>query len=258
MCTAYERFFCPTAINRKKTTVIIHSLSCASPLCLQVAQKSLILPTKNINMSLIEKLNWRYAVKRMNGQKVNDEQLHHILDAIRLAPSSLGLQPYTILVVENPELRKQIQPIAYNQPQITEASHLLIFAAWENITEEQIEQYINLIASERAMPVSALADFKNTIQHSVQSQSGEQLFQWNARQTYIALGIGVAAAALENVDATPMEGFDHAAVDALLGLPEKGLRSLAFLTLGFRDEANDFLAKAKKVRRKKDELFSYL
>lgn len=206
-------------------------------------------------MDLIQALNWRYATKRMNGEKVPPEKIDNILEATRLSASSMGLQPYTILVIEDEELRAQIQKVAYNQPQIVEASHLLIFAAWDDITEEQINRYINHTAATRGASLESLAAFKNTLLGIAQKNTQEQNYQWAARQAYIAFGTAIAAAATEQVDATPMEGFDAAALDQLLNLKEKGLRSVTLLPLGYRDAANDWLAGQKKVRRAKDDLF---
>jgi nitroreductase / dihydropteridine reductase len=204
-------------------------------------------------MNLINALNWRYAVKRMNGKKVPQEKVENILEATRLSASSMGLQPYTIIAVENPELRKRIQPAAYNQPQIIESSHLLVFAAWDDVTEEHIDNYISHIMQVRNVSAESLAGFKNSLLN-ITRQSKEQKHQWAARQTYIAFGTAIAAAALEQVDATPMEGFDSAALDEVLQLKELGLRSVTLLALGYRDEENDFLAHSKKVRREKDRL----
>src|SRR4051812_15061041 len=114
-------------------------------------------------MNLIQALNWRYAAKRMNGQKITQEKLHNILEATRLSASSFGLQPYTIFVIENEELRKKIQPAAFNQPQITESSHLLVFAAWDNVTEEHVEHYINHMAEVRNITTASLQGLKEAL-----------------------------------------------------------------------------------------------
>ena len=206
-------------------------------------------------MELIQALNWRYAAKRMNGQKVPQEKIDNILEATRLSPSSMGLQPYTILVVEDEDLRKQIQQVANNQPQIIEASHLLIFAAWDNITQNQINEYINHTAETRGVTLESLAGFKNALLGIAKRNTQEQNYQWAARQAYIAFGTTIAAAATQEVDATPMEGFDAAALDKLLNLKEKGLRSVTLLPLGYRDADKDWLASQKKVRREKEDLF---
>ncbi len=206
-------------------------------------------------MNIIQSLEWRYATKRMNGARVPQEKINTILEAIRLAPSSMGLQPYTVLVIEDEEVKKQIQPLAFNQPQILESSHLLVFAAWDNVTPAQIEEYIQHTAQVRNMPVENLADFKNTLLNMAQNRTQEENYSWSARQAYIAFGTALLAAATEKVDATPMEGFNPAALDELLGLQEKGLRSVTLLPLGYRDAEKDWLAKLPKVRREKNKLF---
>jgi nitroreductase / dihydropteridine reductase len=209
-------------------------------------------------MDLIQALNWRYAAKRMNGQKVPQEKIENILEATRLAPSSMGLQPYTVLVIEDEDLRKQIKRVANNQPQIVEGSHLLVFAAWDNITELQINEYINNTAETRGVTLDSLSGFKNALLGIANRNTQEQNFQWSARQAYIAFGTAIAAAATQKVDATPMEGFNAAALDELLNLKEKGLRSVTLLPLGYRDAENDWLANQKKVRREKEEFFLHL
>jgi len=205
-------------------------------------------------MKLIDALNWRYAVKRMNGQKVPQEKIENILDATRLSASSMGLQPYTILVIEDEELKKKLQPAAYNQPQIVESSHLLVFAAWENVTEENVNDYLNNIANVRSVSLNSLEGFKKSLMSIVNGRSQEQKYEWAARQAYIAFGTAISAAALEQVDATPMEGFNPEAIDEILRLKEKGLRSVTILALGYRDEEKDFMVNAKKVRREKEKL----
>jgi len=200
-------------------------------------------------MELLENLNWRYAVKRMTGEKVHQQKVDAILEAARLSASSAGLQPYKIIVVEDEAIKKQLQPAAYNQPQITEASHLLIFAAYEKITAAEIDDYINLQATVKKVTAESLAPFKERLVTTILPRTDEENFNWAARQAYIALGTALIAAANEAVDATPMEGFDPAAFDEILGLKKSGLKSVALLVLGYRDAANDFLANAPKVRR---------
>jgi len=207
-------------------------------------------------MSLVNKLNWRYATKRMNGTKVPQEKIDKILEAIRLAPTSFGLQAFKVLVIEDKALREQIFNEACQQPQIKEASHVLVFAANKKVTQEQVDEYMQLIATTRGIPVDALAGFKSAFDGVIAS-TAEQNFTWTARQAYIAFGVGIAAAALEDVDATPMEGFSNEALDKILGLSEQNLGSTTILTLGYRDEANDQLAKAAKVRKSKENLFYF-
>jgi nitroreductase len=203
---------------------------------------------------LLEALKWRYATKRMNGKKVPQEKVDSILEAASLAPSSMGLQPYTLLVIENEETRRKLQPAAYNQPQLTEGSHLIVFASWTNVTEEQVDEYIRHISSVRNVPLESLDAFRGSLMGIVTGRSTEAKAEWAARQAYIAFGTAIAAAAVEHVDATPMEGFNPQAVDEILGLKEKGLTSVTMLALGYRDESADLLSGAKKVRRSKEKL----
>lgn len=202
----------------------------------------------------IEKLNWRYATKRMNNTPVAEDKLNRIVEAIQLAPTSLGLQPFKLLVIKDAATRAKIAPAIYNQPQITEGAAVLVFAVWENAGLKEVDAYINQIAAERNMPLEALADFKGMIVGAIDGKTPAELQLWFAKQAYIALGFGLVAAALEGVDTTPMEGFDPAALDLALGLNEKGLKSAVVLAVGNRDEANDYLVNAKKVRRPQSEL----
>jgi len=206
-------------------------------------------------MSTLTNLKWRYATKRMNGQKVPAEKLENILEAIQLSPTSIGMQPFTVLVVEDADLRAKIAPAIYNQPQITEGSHVLIFAAWKEYSNENVDKYINHIATLRRIPAESLEGMRNMITGAISGKTPEQLLLWNQKQAYIALGTGLVAAAEEQVDATPMEGFDPDALDVAIGLNEKGLRSTVILVLGYRDTEKDYLSGAAKVRRVKDELF---
>ena len=207
-------------------------------------------------MTLIEKLNWRYATKRMNGEKVPQDKIDRILEAIRLSPTSFGLQPFKVIVVEDPALRERIFNEACQQPQIKEASHVLVFAANKKVTAAQVDDYMNRIASTRAIPVEALAGFRAAFDGIV-AGTAEQNFVWTARQAYIAFGVGIVAAANEVVDATPMEGFNPEALDKVLGLAEQNLGSTTILTLGYRDDANDSLVLASKVRKSKSILFDF-
>jgi nitroreductase/dihydropteridine reductase len=209
-------------------------------------------------MELIDALNWRYAVKRMNGQKVPQAKIDNILEATRLSASSMGLQPYKVFVIENEELRKKLKPAANNQPQIEEASHVLVFAAYKDISEADVDEYIRQIAKVRGVSIDGLEGFRKSLLGIVYNRSQEQKYQWAARQAYIAFGTAITAAALQQVDATPMEGFNQVEVDNLLGLPAQGLTSVTLLALGYRDTLNDKLATAKKVRKEKSALIAEL
>ncbi|PRY34187.1 nitroreductase [Spirosoma oryzae] len=206
-------------------------------------------------MELIDALNWRYAAKKMNGQPVPADKVDTILEAIRLSASSVGIQPYNVIVIESHELRGKIHEQACPQPQIVEGSHVLVFASWTDVTAEHIDQYMQLIADTRHTAVDSLTPFADSIKGNLMSRTPELRAEWAARQSYIALGTGMIAAATEGVDATPMEGFNADALDQLLDLPAKNLHSTSILVLGYRDAEKDYLANAPKVRRSTEELF---
>lgn len=204
---------------------------------------------------MLDKLNWRYATKKMDpSKKVPEEKLNQILDAIRLAPTSSGTQPFEVLVITNDEIRQKIRPVAWDQAQITEGSHLLVFAAWDNYTADRIDAVTTQMAEERGGENPMLTQYYDNLKATYLPRDAQVNFEHAARQAYIALGFALAAAAEVEVDSTPMEGFDPAKVDEILGLREQGLRSVVLLPLGYRDESGDWLLPMKKVR-KPDEKF---
>lgn len=207
-------------------------------------------------MNLLKNLNWRYATKKMNGTVVPQSKVEYILEAARLAPSSSGLQPFEIIVISNKELLEKIKPIAHGQSQITDSSHLLVFAAWDNYTEDRVNEVFKRSNTERNLPDSATDAYRTMLLGMLASKTEEQNYQHAAKQAYISLGIAMAAAAEQEVDATPMEGFDYNALDELLNLKEKGLRSAVILPLGYRDAANDWLVNMKKVRTPKEQFIT--
>jgi nitroreductase len=208
-------------------------------------------------MDLIERLNWRYATKKMLPQEiVPQEKVERILEAIRLAPTSSGLQPYEVIVVSNPGIREKIKTIANNQAQVTDCSHLLVFAAWDNYTAERINMMFDLTNQERGARNEGWENYRAMLLGMYPPRNAEENYQHAARQAYIGLGVALVAAAFEEVDSTPMEGFDPKALDDILGLPAKGLRSVIILPLGYRDADQDWLVNLKKVRRPRDRFIS--
>ncbi|MBE8712175.1 nitroreductase family protein [Sphingobacterium hungaricum] len=204
-------------------------------------------------MSILDNLNWRYATKKMNGTPVEQEKVDFILEAARLAPTSSGLQPFRIIEITDPKLKEQILPIAYNQSQIVDGSHLLVFAAYDKYTKERIDNTFAWQNNERNLPEDFAADYKNNLWATYSQLSEDTQFNHAARQAYIAFGIAIAAAAELKVDATPMEGFNSAELDKLLQLSELNLKSVTILALGNRDEENDWLVNLKKVRVHQDD-----
>ncbi|MFT5585096.1 MAG: nitroreductase/dihydropteridine reductase [Cognaticolwellia sp.] len=207
----------------------------------------------------LKNLNWRYATKKMDPTKpVPAELVDQIVEAVRLAPTSSGLQPFELFVITNPAIRAQIEPVAWGQKQITEGSHLLVFAAWDTYTAERITDVMNLMAEHRGGLTPMLEGYYGKLKAAYIDREAEVNYAHAARQAYIALGFAMAAAAELNVDCTPMEGFDPAAVDEILGLKEKGLRSVVLLPLGYRAEEGDWLAPMPKVRKAKADLVTEL
>jgi nitroreductase / dihydropteridine reductase len=208
-------------------------------------------------MNIIDSLNWRYATKRMTGEKLPASDLATILEAIRLSASSYGLQPYTIIVIEDEAVKKQLQPLARGQAQIVESSHVLVFAAWDAVTEAHVDAYLEAYSETTGMPVQKILQFgvKDRMMEGIVALPQYEQYQWAAKQAFIALGTGIVAAASLKIDATPMEGFNPRKVDELLGFPAKNLRSVALFALGYRDSAADFMAKSPKHRAKAEKLF---
>ncbi|WP_428717366.1 NAD(P)H-dependent oxidoreductase [Undibacterium curvum] len=202
---------------------------------------------------LIQKLQWRYAAKKMNPAKaVPQGKLDRILESIRLTATSSGLQPYEVLVVTNAEIREKIKAIGWNQAQITEGSHLVVFAAWDNYTAERINMMFDLTNEVRGFKNEGWENYRNMLLNLYPARDAEVNFQHAARQAYIGLGTALIAAAEEQVDATPMEGFDPDKLDEILDLRAQGLRSVVILPLGYREEDKDWLVNLKKVRRTKE------
>ena len=200
--------------------------------------------------TLLDKMQWRYAAKKMDATKVvPQEKVNRIIEAARLAPTSSGLQPFEVIVVTNKDIRTQIQAVAHNQAQVTEGSHLLVFAAWDTYTADRINHMFDLTNAERGGTNEGWENYRQMLLKNYPVRDAQVNFEHAARQAYIGLGASLIAAAFEEVDSTPMEGFDPKSVDDILGLGAKGLRSVALLPLGYRAKGQDWLENLKKIRR---------
>lgn len=210
-------------------------------------------------MSLIEKLQWRYATKKMDPTKaVPEAKVEQILEAIRLTASSSGLQPYEVLVITNTSIREKIKAIAWGQTQITDCSHLLVFAAWDHYTADRINNAFDMTEKIRNFKSEAGDIYRQKLLSTYPNRDAELNYTHAAKQAYIGLGTALIAAAYEQIDCTPMEGFDPNALDEILTLKEKGLRSVVMLPLGYRKTDEDWLVKLKKVRRPKEEFITLI
>lgn len=200
-------------------------------------------------------LAWRYATKKFDAtKKLSEETVQKLKESVRLSPSSYGLQPFTVIDVQSPELREKLKAASYGQTQLTDASHVFIFAVPTDITDKDVDVFMQLNADIRNIPLESLQGYAAMIKGSVQSRTPEQRSIWAAKQAYIALGFLLETAALLEIDATPMEGFVNAQIDEVLGLGEKGLTSAVICTLGYRAE-DDETAHYPKVRKSESDMF---
>ena len=205
--------------------------------------------------TLLDNLNWRYATKKFDAtKKISSADLNTLKEAVRLAASSYGLQPYKVVIVENPEIREQLKAAAYGQTQITDASQIFIFANDLNAGAESVDAYIKNISETRGVPADALAGFADMMKGTIANLSQDAKNIWTAKQTYIALGTLLAAAAELKIDATPMEGFNAAAFNEILGFDKLGLNASVIATVGYRHDEDD-AQHYKKVRKSHEELF---
>ena len=209
-------------------------------------------------MSLLEKLSWRYATKKFDpAKKIRADKLKQVLDMVKLAPSSMGLQHYRILVIEDPEIRTQLRQAAFGQAQITDASQVIVFAAETRIDADYVQEYVNEIVKTRGVTHESVEAYKQTMLGAVNSKSEEDKLVWAQKQAYIALGVLVAATADLDIDICPMEGFNAVQFDEILSLKEKGLTSAVVAAIGYR-AADDMFSTFAKVRKPDDKLFIHV
>ena len=199
-------------------------------------------------MQLLDDLRWRYATKRFDAdRKVSDEDLRKLEEAVNLAATSFGLQPFRLLVISDPEVKEQLRTASYNQPQLTECSHVFVFCSMTTMPPEQIDRYVDRIAEVRDVPREQLNDYANYMKGSVAGKSVESIKAWNQRQAYLGLGTLLAAAAQLRIDSCPMEGIDAGEYDRILGLTDKGLTATVIAPVGYRseDDATQHYAKVR-------------
>ena len=202
----------------------------------------------------IEKLRWRYATKRFDSSKtLSEEKLNILKETFNLTATSYGLQPLKLVVVKNAELQSQLMPLTYNQPQVRDASHVLILCIEKNINETFILEHFKRVEGQRNTPRTILEPFEKALIENFSEKQVPEIRQWMANQLYLTLGALLTVCAVENIDACPIEGFEPKKYDELLGLDGKGLESVIVLPVGYRDES-DFFINLKKVRRGVDEL----
>lgn len=205
--------------------------------------------------NITEILNWRYATKKFSKEKKIDSATFDVLqEALRLSPSSYGLQPWKFIVVKNEDVRVRIREAGYDQPQITEASHLIVFANKKNIDDALVDKYVSFVSKEKNIEISKLEGLSSMIKGSFTGKTSEGLKAWASRQLYLSVGVLLTSCAVLEVDACPMEGFDSVKVDEILGLNNLGLESKVIVAMGYRSD-DDKSALSKKVRFPKEDVF---
>ena len=205
--------------------------------------------------TFLDNQNWRYATKKFDAtKKISADDLEKLKQAIQLSTSSYGLQPYKVLIIENPEIRKQLQPVSWGQSQIVEASHLFIFANIVDVQDNHIDDYMNNMAQTRNLNIQDLKGYSDFMKSKITPLSTEIKSNWTSKQTYLALGNLLNAAAELKIDVTPMEGFEPEKYNEILGLDKLGLNASLVATLGYRHE-EDATQHYPKVRKPINELF---
>ena len=205
--------------------------------------------------TFLDNQNWRYATKKFDAtKKISTKDLNTLKEAIRLSSSSYGLQPYKIFIVENPEVREKLLAAAYGQKQVVEASHLIVFANEINFGEEGIIKFSKNMSETRGISIDSIQGYVDYMKSNITSLPEETRNIWTSKQTYLALGNLLNAAAELKIDVTPMEGFNPAQVNEILGLDKLGLNASLMATVGYRSE-EDNTQHYKKVRKSNEELF---
>ena len=200
-------------------------------------------------MSVLSQLKWRYATKQFDATKtLSKEQITLLKDAFNLTATSYGLQTLSLIVVSNPDLRVQLREHAYNQPQVTDASHLLVIGIQDDITDLDIDAHFENVKDIRNTPETVISPFRTRLKDMMKGMSKTERQQWSKHQAYITLGNLMTVCAVEGIDACPMEGFDPEAFDKLLNLEAHNLKAVLLLPVGFRSEQDPF-ATMKKVRK---------
>ena len=204
-------------------------------------------------MNIHEALDWRYAVREFSADKLDNQTVETLVDATRKSPSSYGLQPYKILVLESRAVRRDLLAYSFGQQKVLDCSHLIVFAAQTAIGDHTVDRYVTRFVKDRGVPADDISGYVKHMKEALAAKSLAEKQAWAHQQAYIALGTLLTAAALMRIDSCPMTGFDHKAYDEVLGLPARGLESSAIVALGYRSD-RDRTAGLPKVRFDYDEL----
>ncbi len=208
--------------------------------------------------NILEHRTWRYATKKFDAsKKISHQDLETLLEATRLSASSYGLQPYHVFVITDPEIREKLKPVSWNQTQITDASHLIVFAHATDFGEELVDDFIANLSDTRNIPMDGLNGYAEMMKSNLLGLPTNVKASWAGKQVYIALGNALQAAAELQIDTCPMEGFQPEEYNRILGLTDKNLNAAVVLAVGYRSQ-EDETQHLPKVRKSKEELFTHI
>ena len=207
---------------------------------------------------IAESMRWRCAIKKFDpSKKISKADFDDILESLRLAPSSFGLQPWKFIVIGDKKIREELRKSAWDQAQITDAEYLIVLCARTDLDEDYVEKFIRRVSNIRGTTLESLENYKKMLLNPIKNLSKEQLIEWSKKQVYIALGVLLTVAAEKNIDACPMEGFDSKKFDEILKLSEKGLTATVLCPIGYRS-SEDKYSNEKKVRFEQKEVFDFI
>ncbi|MDF0708216.1 NAD(P)H-dependent oxidoreductase [Flagellimonas okinawensis] len=208
--------------------------------------------------TVIENRTWRYATKKFDPtKKISADDLETLLEATRLSASSYGLQPYHVIVVSDQNVKEQLKPASWDQSQITDASHIIVFANAADFGEELVDDFVANVSETRNIPLEGLKGYSDFMKSKLIDLPVETKNSWTTKQAYIAFGNLMQAAAELKIDTCPMEGFEPEKYNEILGLNEKNLNAAVVLAVGYRSE-EDATQHLPKVRKSKEELFTII
>lgn len=206
------------------------------------------------NNSILNTLKWRYAVKKFDkNKKITDDKIETILEAGNLTATSLGLQPFKMVLIDDPELIVALKEVTFNQENIQTCSHLLVLCVATNVDDAYVENFIDYIAQTRKVERDTLLGYEKMCKTFINGLSQEHKEHWISHQAYIVLGNLLTTCAALEVDSCPMEGFNPPVMDEILQLKDQNLRSVLMLPMGYRAE-DDVYAQMEKVRKPLKEM----
>jgi nitroreductase/dihydropteridine reductase len=209
-------------------------------------------------MELLKGLKWRYATKKFDPtKKIDSKDLDQLKEAVQLSASSYGLQLFKVLIIEDPEIRSKLRKAAYGQSQLTDASQVFIFCNYTNVTDQDVDKFVELTSNTRKQDPSELKGHGDGMKNVIKGMTPEEINVWTGKQVYIALGTLLSAASELRIDSCPMEGFNANEFNEILGLKDKGLNAAVMATVGYRSSDDKYQHQAK-VRKPIEDLYEII